>query len=92
MNAQMLILGFLAVVACQGVVAGSLNTLLEGPPGAQAKVSRTMSKINATDPDVGKKDQVGCNQNVGNTYVPKGGATPREQITIIKGDAINVCK
>ncbi|CAK0750650.1 hypothetical protein CCP4SC76_2140010 [Gammaproteobacteria bacterium] len=93
MNAQGLILGFSIAVICQGVVAGSLNTLPEGNPGAQAKVARNMSKMNAMDPNVGKQDQVGCNQNVGNLDLSKhSGAAPREQITVVRGDAINICK
>jgi hypothetical protein len=89
------IVGFMAAVLCQGVTAEELNTFRGAGAGPQAKIARHVAQINATDSDFStqNQDQVGCNQEVGNLVVSNNsGAAPREQITVIRGDAINVCR
>lgn len=89
MKAQQLFLTIFVVLCCQQVTAGKFTTLLEGNPGAQAKISHTMAKINTINS--GKQDQVGCNQDIGN--VEQGNyARIKDNIVVVKGDVINVCK
>lgn len=74
-------------------LAGQINQLPNGDPGTQAKIHRYSSKMNVMEQDMGRKDHVGCNQNVGNVDVSKGGGgSLREMTTVIKGDVVNICK
>lgn len=63
-------------------------------PRTQAKINRTMAETMrqnnpAVPPPLTKPAQ--CGVNVGNV-VTGGGNAPREVTTVIKGDAISVCK
>lgn len=71
-----------------------LNQRQNLAPGTQAKVNRAMAESmrqqNPNQPQA-LTNPAGCGMAVGNV-VTKGGTGPREVTTIIKGDAINVCK
>lgn len=89
MKVQQLFLTIFIVLCCQQVTAGKFTTLLEGSPGAQAKISRTWAKINTMS--TGKQDQIGCNQDIGNVQLDNNSRI-KENIIAIKGDVINACK
>ncbi|PWC48880.1 hypothetical protein [Azospirillum sp. TSA6c] len=63
-------------------------------PRTQAKINRTMAEtMRQNSPNVPQPltKPAQCGVNIGNV-VTQGGAAPREVTTVIKGDAISVCK
>jgi len=75
-------------------VAAEINQRQNLDPGANAKVQRHIAKAWAQDggqdtATTGPDEQCG-NQGVGNVVVPRGTQSPREVITVVRGDVINV--
>ncbi len=76
-------------------VAAEINQRQNLDPGVNAKVQRHIAKAWAQDgggqdtASTGPDDQCG-NQGVGNVVVPRGTQSPREVITVVRGDVINV--
>ncbi len=65
------------------------------PPGSAAKVQRYLAKPtgSAEDPvDPSLTGQGECGVNLGSPTIKPGQRPPKEVITVIKGDVINVCK
>ncbi len=93
MNIQRSVLVLFLTTFCYCATAGSINQLPDANPGVAAKISRLSSKINTTEPDMGKEDRAGCNQSIGSLDMSKrNNSNLRENVTVIKGDAIIVCK
>lgn len=89
MKSRQLFLSIVFILCCQSVTAGKFTQLLDGSPGANAKKSRIMAKINAISPS--KQDQIGCNQEIGSVQQSNRGGNVNQEI-YIKGDIINACK
>lgn len=81
-------------LAAAPLLSQELNQRQGLEPRTQAKINRTMAETmrqnNPTVPQPLTKPAQ-CGVNVGNV-VTKGATAPRDVTTVIKGDAISVCK
>ncbi len=93
------LIGILAVasftLATTPWVAAEINQRQNLDPGTNAKVQRHLARAWAQDGGgqdsaTARPDEPCGNQGVGNVVVPRGTQSPREVITVVRGDVINV--
>lgn len=88
--------------------AQNLNVRDTAPPASNAKIGRVLSKarskaaqsgnVNLNQETINTRDNGGCNLEIGNRELPKDGRLQRgrlgrdEQVVVVPGDVINICR
>lgn len=76
--------------------AQEINKRNRADPGAQSTINRAIPQSRATatgiEQEQRRKARRSCNQNIANVNSQAGARAPRQVITVIRGDVINVCR
>ena len=90
-----------ACVFAAGAGAQDLNKRSDAPPGSKAKISRLMPKALSVAAEKGKdlvRDEIDTDckpvriGNVDRREPGDGGLRPRENVVIVRGNVVNLCR